>query len=318
MKYLMSSDKLCETVQLAEKIYGKTGILQPYQMEVVINVTGGDNYTKFIADVLHDNPFYSTGNLREIYELVSDYDKRVIPVVGLEDVNKVGDVNKVVRSLQKRKKAVNMFRKLPSIAKRNIREEIRTPMELGEVMAVAESLEYLVECIGFLENRPENIRNKFFRKLFKKGQTIDEMVKMVEDKKGLIGGIPMSPLKLRTLASEHPDLELVYDEGSIMVFEVSDIDGIHEIGKNSLWCFTYGKNHKTWSHHSTNEIVYVIFNFNIDTDDPYHMLVLISPLDGDEDILFDMMNDSVHNEIEYLEMLIPEKNLEELFSFEMD
>ena len=72
----------------------------------------------------------------------------------------------------------------------------------------------------------------------------------------------------------------MYDENNVIVIEVSGPTGIRAIGKNSLWCFTYGNNTQyEWVRSNHNGYVYVIINLNEKQDSPDFMYVLIKPLD---------------------------------------
>lgn len=322
-----------ESFQLADKVYYRTGRLSEDPQEMIKRVTGNDNYTKFIADVVHRYPFYTERNLEDIYDMLWEYNKNTFPISGFDDVNKVVDVSskeirdtdeldRIITGLKYRRELVKAFRSLPSIARRNLKEETRTPMTGWEMKMFNDRLGYLIAHIEYLSNRPEHIREKFYRKLFKKGQTLDEMIDMVEDKTTLIGGEYLTQGGIRQKCGVHGDLDLIYDQNKIMVIRVNGLDGILEIGKNSLWCFTYGRSHQDWDTFSTNGIVYVIFDFNLNKDDGEHMMVLVKPMeesdsDNGEFALYDMVNDGMETPKFYLRRMLKGEDLEKIFSFEI-
>ena len=50
---MITSFKIFDNLQLADKLYFKTGELTPRDKELILSITGGDNYTKLIADAFH-------------------------------------------------------------------------------------------------------------------------------------------------------------------------------------------------------------------------------------------------------------------------
>ena len=132
------------------------------------------------------------------------------------------------------------------------------------------------------------------------------------------------------------ELDDIYENGNIMVVEVTGPYGMKEIGCNSLWCFTYGggANWQTFDNHSTNGIVYAIIDFSQSSDSPDFMHVLIKPLIYDETTpgsdeftgeeendnkLYNMANESVneagYSPIDFIEQKIGIDNAKKLLTF---
>jgi hypothetical protein len=90
---------LIENVQAAEKHYFKTGKLNNFDRQEIFKITGGDNYTKFIADVYDYWKGWAVKNghttideptmkwIVEIYNDLKNYNPNVFPVVELDVTN---------------------------------------------------------------------------------------------------------------------------------------------------------------------------------------------------------------------------------------
>jgi hypothetical protein len=325
---LLIKNILRENINQADKIYFKSGKLSDKARAIVFNITKGDAYTRLVTDMYYvmfkinekfiegdilDNK--SIKKLQESYQDLLTYNKNVFPIRGL-NVNGTDDISNLISSLEKRRGILEMFKKLPSIAYRNMKSDIRKERTHSEMSSYNSDLEYFINFYSMLSNRDDSARAKIDAKMFKKDATLSELINFVEEKENLVGGTKFTKNKIKEIVKEDGyDLEIVYDKGNIMIVEVSGPEGIKKIGCNSLWCFTYGSGFdsawRSWNNYSTNGLVYVIINFNESPDSPDFMHVLIKPLqdDYDEDeyenpsTLFDMSNEvqyDTNNVISYL------------------
>jgi hypothetical protein len=62
--------------------------------------------------------------LKPIYNDVLTYNKNVYPIVGYDVYNST-DISNVIQSLEKRRKIIDEIKKLPSVATRNLKDDIR-------------------------------------------------------------------------------------------------------------------------------------------------------------------------------------------------
>lgn len=353
---------LFENVQLADKIYFNTGKLSPKVKEIIIDkITGGDNYTKIITDiyyamiqndiktgnwavsVISDEEFeekehYESENdilkledlkkVKSYYEQLKNYNKNVFPIKNL-DLNNTKDIWDLIKSLDNRNKIIEIFKKFPSIAVRNLKNEIRIPRDSKEFLNLKNDLEYIKSHLSFMSNKKEEVRNKIMQKIFKSNTSIKDILDFVEEKENLIGGEKITKKQVRDIVNNnyHYELEIVYDKGNIMIIDVTGVHGIKDIGCNSLWCFTYGSGfenaYRQWNNYSTNDHVYVIIDFSQNPDDKDFMYVLIKPLldeyneDDDEEIgLFDLTNEKVYNPNSVIDSLIGLENAKKIFKFD--
>lgn len=322
MKYILTKNKLLETVQQAEKIYYKTGKIPEYYQNMIASITknGGKNYTKLLADVCYyylqnfvpdtikyirdpnidSVESYVRINVRKFYNQLMNYNKNVFPI----DFEQ--DTYGVIKSFEMRDRLLKHFENLPSIAKRNLKSDIREVRNYSTIKAYLDRFNYFMAHYSLLSNRSEEVKRNFDKKLFRNNTTLDDLEKFVDDKEEFIGGTELTKSKIIEMEGEE-DFDIVYQKDNVMILEVWSVEGIKAIGCNSLWCFTYGYNNwRDWNAYSYNDRVYIIVDLDAKTDDRNFMHVLIKPLyivDEDEeyenaengnsqdDVLFDMAND---------------------------
>lgn len=305
---------LLENAPLADKTYFNTGKLSPKVKEVMLSqITHGDNYTKIIADIYYaylqqnarmhkfvmdsldgkedddeepempKNDVLDLKQWKEIkgfYEQLKEYNKNVFPIKGLDLLN-TKDIWNVINGLKQRASIIKLFKELPSIASRNMKEDIRKERTYPELQEYRSDLEYFVNHYSLLGNRNEELKQNIINKMFKSNVTLSQLLNFVQEKENLLGGADFTKEKIREIA-ETEDVEIIYEQGNIMIVEVSSPEGIKAVGCNSLWCFTYGSGfdnaYRQWNNYSYNDIVYVIIDFSQPTDSAEFMHVLIKPL----------------------------------------
>ena len=335
-----SSSLLSENIQLADKLYFKTGKLNAEDKQTVLSITNGDNYTKFIADCLFyamEHNVYSNPvkEIRRIYDSVKSYNKNVFPIKGFTDINNV-EIGNFLYSLEKRDKIIEIFKTLPSIATRNLKAEIRQERDGRELENYRNLAEYLQTHISLITNRDEKMQNKIMQKMFKNGVTMEALVDFVEDKQNLLGGANVTKKEILKVVDENSnDMKIVYQKGNIMVVRVESPQAIKNIGCTSLWCFTYGTGfdhaYRQWNNYSTNDTVYVVIDFGEQSDSSTFMHVVIKPIDWDgenqEDQnddginsgrVFDMSNDTLDDPLPYMQQTFGIDKAKNLFTFEWD
>lgn len=343
---------LNENIQLSDKIYFQTGKLSPEDKELVLSITRGDNYTKFVCDILYDIrklPYeipHIKNRLEIGYGLVKGYNKNVLPIKDFVNVDKVGDIEEFLSVLRTREIGIKVLKQIPSIGIRNLKNEIRTPRNRNEMLRYVDRLQYFGGQLSLLSNREENSRNKIYQKMFKNNITIDDLIDFCEDKDNLINGSDdVTKDEIYELIKENDyDYSLVYDYGNIMVVRVESAEGIKNIGCNSLWCFTYGSGFEyathNWDAYSTNGMVYLIIDFRLPSQDSDFMNVVIKPIDfsgykdkqqlsfdfGDEEEknevndekIYDLFNNPQYDVFRYLENTIGINNAKEVLTFKWD
>lgn len=326
---------LRENLQLADKFYFNSGKLSPEVRRIILHITNGDPYTKIMTDVYYNILMdgHRTGNwalkqidpthqetenpendvmgmddlkkLRPIYNQLKEYNKNVFPISGF-NINGIENMGDFLWALRQREKIISIFNEWPSIAKRNMKVDIRRERDGKEMNHYRDSLENADTYLSQLNNRNEEARNKILAKIFTKNTTLDNVMDFIDDKESLLGGTDLTRKQIGQILKHDKEnaneLKVKYNKGNIMIIEVSGPDGIKEIGCNSLWCFTYnrkggGTNWNDWYNNSTNDYCYIIIDFSQPSDSEDFMYVLTKPLlydysdyRGDSERLYNMAN----------------------------
>lgn len=369
-KIIQEALVFAENLQQADKLYFKPGKLSPEVKKYITHITGGDAYTKIITDIyyamlqhsiktgrwaisaiggdeeedqtdprdttdhLHtDNDVLNVEDWKKIrayHNQLKEYNKNVFPIKGF-NINGVKDVWELIKALNDRGKIIEDIKKLPSIAIRNMKGDIRQERDSDELRSYRNELEQLTSYLSLLNNRSEKMKKSILNKMFSsQNLTLDDLLSFVEEKENLLGGANVTKAQVKKVVSENDELQIIYEKGNIMVVEVTGPDGIKNIGCTSLWCFTYGSGFdgawRNWSNYSTNDYVYVVIDFSEQSDSPEFMHVLIKPLDFDTEYnnedgdpndskLFNMANEESYNAIGVLSQLVGHENARDLFLF---
>ena len=274
-------DNINEHLQQADKVYFNSGKLSPRVREIILRITNGDALTKLVTDMyyakLHED--HDVGNwavsqisgneektaiendvmsiegwnkIKTAYQQLKTYNKNVFPIKGLNG-NTAENSLGVLYSLDMRERVINSMKTLPTVAARNLRDEIRQPRDISELNQYRHDLEYFLTYYSQLSNRDEKSRKKIEDKMFKSNTTLSDLIDFASEKENMIGGEKFTKNKIKGLLNNyHNELEIIYDKGNTMVVEVSGPNGIKSIGCNSLWCFTYGSGfelaYRQWGH----------------------------------------------------------------------
>ena len=348
---------LRENLQQAEKIYFKPGKLSEKAKQLILMITNGDPYTKLISDMYYaklmeehktgqwalkvidnsheeaetpESDVLDNNSLKELQNLYGDlvsYNKNVFPIKDF-NINGVDNIYYFMSALKQRRLILKIFNELPSIASRNMKGDIRQERTYPELQRYRSDLEYFMAFYGQLSNRDEAAKKKIEAKMFTNGITLDKLLSFAEDKENMVGGTKFTRNKVRQIVKEDGyDLNIIYDKNNKMIVEVSGPEGIKKIGCNSLWCFTYGSGfdsaYRNWNNYSTNDLVYVLIDFNESPDSKDFMYVLIKPLMdeyGEEEYenpstLFDMSNDVQYNPNQIISSFLNFNEAKKLMNF---
>jgi GH24 family phage-related lysozyme (muramidase) len=350
---------LSENLQLADKTYFTPGLLSAEVRRILISekMTGGDVWTKLVTDIYmayleqsdrqsemignailnkdeKDEPYVRETDVlhvetwrevRDLYHQLKSYNKNVFPISGF-NINGVEDIWSLIRGLKQRATIIEEFKKLPSVATRNMKEDIRTPRSGNSMNSYRDQLQTFLAHYSQLGNRNKELQDVIHKKMFKKGVDLDDLMDFVEEKENLLGGATFDKGMVDNIIEESNELEKIYEQGTVMVVKVDGPYGIKEIGCNSLWCFTYGQGYdRNWSQYSYNDVVYAIIDFSEPADSPEFMYVLIKPVDWDtededanEDVIFDMKNDGYYDARNLLDSVFSREKAKQLFTFDIE
>jgi len=228
-------------------------------------------------------------------------------------------VGSIIDAIEKRKKIISFINSLPSIAKRNMKNDIREMRNPSKLKKYFDQFEYFIAHYKLLSNRDKSIQVGILKKMFNgNNTTLSDLLQFVEDKENLLGGADFTKNDIIKMA-ESNDFHIIYESGNHMIVEVNSAQGIKAIGCNSFWCFTYGSGFQgamsDWQKYSYNDIVYVIIDFSEDSDSADFMHVVIKPLMEDNELIeyddefyeqhpiFNMANENYSNPYFILENL---------------
>lgn len=352
-KIIQESILLAENIQQADKIYFNTGKLSPEVRRYIVHITGGDAWTKLLTDIYYaemsqwkkngrwmvshisgedesDDNREEGGKsdmmnvddwkrMRQFHNQLKEYNKNVFPIKGF-NINGVPDIWELILALNERARILEKIKTLPSIAIRNMKNDIRQERDSSDMSAYRDALGHFLAYYSMLNNRDPRLRKDIENKMFTANVTLDDLLSFVEEKQNLVGGKKFTKGIIKKLVKENDyDMEIVFESGNVMAVDVQSPDAIKKIGCNSLWCFTYGKGfenaYRDWNNYSTNDHVYVIIDFSEPSDSPEFMHVLVKPLnysvqpeDSDEDVndgkLFNMANEESYGAIGIVNQLV--------------
>lgn len=213
---------------------------------------------------------------------MKEYNKNVYPIKGFDDINNIDiDTNTLMSSLEYRRDILKLFKQLPSIASRNMKNDIRIVRNFYEFKNYKDDLESVLSRLSLISNRDSRSQIKILQKIFKNNTSLSKISDFLDDKINLIGGKDITKEYIIGL-QEQTDLTIIYDKNDIMIVKVESQDAIKMLGCNSLWCFTYGeiggRANRDWFSYSYDGLVYVLVDFRLPSYNEEFMHVVISPL----------------------------------------
>lgn len=331
---------LKETIQQADKYYFNNGLLDDNSRNTIIGITNGDNWTKIVTDLYYANflkGVKSEANKNEIkifHDLLKKYDKNVFPIKELNENINSKNVIQVFISFLIRSKIVNIVQDLPSIAKRNVKDEIKKERDLNDL----DYLKYKFEkfhssyksIINTWKNSPEWV-DSMNRQLFKSKHTMEDWFKYVNDLEERVKG-DYGKHYIKEIIKSRNDLELLFDNDDRLLIKVTSQEGIAKIGCNALWCFV--KSEHDWLSYSYDGMVYVIadltespfYDSKSDDEDEYNdgefvrLGVIIHKINFEDendnvDTIYSDSNIALNNPIQFLRETIGIENAKKYITF---
>jgi hypothetical protein len=340
---------ITENVQKAEKKYFSTGLLSERWKTYILKLTDSDFTTYSVASLIY---YYLSNGimgeltekvLNEIIKNIREYDNNVFPIKGFSSEMEMD--NTTVETLNLRSNVISSFKSFPSIASRNTKGDIRKPRDLSQMHSLRRLLEYISGQLTQLDNRTGPIRDKMLRKVFSSDhKTFEQISDFLDEKEEIIGDVDIKKSDILDLAKKER-VDVVYNKNNVVILEITSPQEMRKFGCLGLWCFTYGdpnsdSAYKQFSSYSTNDIVYLIYNFNVNSSYPEFGHVLIKPISEnkisellhyinnqtnfrfkydtdqyDEGILYDMTNSSVDSPELTIYNMAKDLSIFEVFTF---
>jgi hypothetical protein len=305
-KIIRESFNLAENLQQADKIYFKTGLMSPDDRENILSITGGDGWTRLVADwYYHVMKVWKSSDfnrdkkmIQEFYDDLKNYNKNVFPVeFDLQEYNAQENergkhILDLFSQLRERRYAVNELRKLPAIALRNFKDLIRTPNKSRSEYYYKDLADKLRELNKFIELLPkpgrfddeevaarkEERRNIFMNKIFASKNTLEDMVKIAQQFAYAFNTNEGEEIEREQVIDnlQYIEAELVQDTGKVLVIKVNDQEAMEKLGCMSAWCFARPGAQSYWETYTDNlGYCYVIFDFSKDTFDSRFLMTYL-------------------------------------------
>jgi len=299
---------LSENLQLANKLYFKTGELTDNDKKLILSITGGDNYTKLIADAFHhfkqfeqDKDDWNPNSIRmmkKMYEYIKDYDNNFFPIVDYDPNNIVKPklhILELLEALQDRSYVVGFVREnFDRIYLRNIRDDIRKPRTRWEFVQLFQKMKDLRSQFNTLKTINPVYSDKIFKKAFSsKNKTIDSVLLHLKDIKNFLVN-DITPVQIREEVKYCKSSNIVYEKNKVMIILVGSNRDMITLGNNTLWCFAR-ESYEFWNDYALGGHVYIIIDFKKPVTHMYKFVVYLpSPCD-----FYDMYNELIQNIDDY-------------------
>lgn len=310
LKKLIDPIILNETYGELEKHYLKTGLYDDEDRNVIMNITGGDNWTKLIADMYKylANKYNPTVEpkrldardiniLRDAHAMLKRYNKNVFPLKDIFAKDYYTHPLGIRNDLDLRELIIKKLKLFPTILLRNLRDDIRKERNEYEFKELWEIIKQIETSLKLLNNVNPEQREKIIKKIFSsKFTTFDEIKRRLEDTT-----IPYLSEEsgMEELISKVEDMgdeaEIIYNENNILVVVIKSPEAMRYIGCSSQWCFATGGD-DYWDQYASQGYATIVFNHNIYPSEPTRMVVVLE--DGS---VYDMYNEYMDDGDAYLQ-----------------
>lgn len=307
MKAIMG---LNEDLNQADKIYFKSGVLSPEVREAILNITGGDNFTRLVTSAYsHFSKFGGKNRdghgvdrglinmCEDFYDDLCDYDKNLFPIQG--NLNDYGDqkpdnnfhVLTLMECLKARNALVYQWSQVPDLLKRNLIKLVKNEIYQGDpnndhyqdglkyrFNDVAKTLKTIVDMIKNLS--PEKY-DEIVPKLFSSNvKTLADVKKGAENLQKTLSMLSsgMGHGKediIEIIEGGEVNANIVSDRNNILIVKINDAEAMQSLGCFSSWCFAVPGGDAYWDQYAGYGHVYIIYDFNTEADDARFMMVYL-------------------------------------------
>lgn len=297
---------LNENKQQTIKRYGD--VFDEEDMDNILAISGGDAYTKFVADmyyyaagyynlemVIPKKPNQNELNyLEEGYELMREYKGNIFPIKTEDEFKRKVHPLEFRSDLATRKRIIDKLKEMPSVYLRNLREDMRVERGHYEMENLLNTVRSIASSVELLERTNPEHKDKIFKKIFTSEiNTFREVEQRLNDTQIPYLNEESEREEIIDKINSISDAEIVHNENSVLAVLVKSYEAMHEIGCSSQWCFV--RNPSDWDSGTYGNYATVVFNFDEDPSDPKRMVVI---LEGGE--VYDMYNDYLEDGDSYL------------------
>lgn len=306
---------LVENVQLADKLYFKTGKLNDNVKSAILDITNGDNYTRLVADLYfhftknNNNPEGVDDSIvklcEDFYEDLISYNKSLFPIPkNLNDFGITNDNESHVLSLaeilKEWHKLTYQWSKLPSLLKRNLNNQVKIMLYENNTSIdnlkhnYSEAYKILKDINDTIGIIPQDKLDELLPSLGKSTRTLKDVKKSFDNLKNTLSFISSDMVDKEQMLdkAQGVNADLILDKGNVVVFKINDFEAMQEMGCYSSWCFSLAGGEEYWESYAPYGFVYVIYNLNVPAEDARFLMVYLPSTD----VLF-MSNNQLFNDV---------------------
>lgn len=308
---------LVENAQLADKLYFNSGKLNGEIKDAILNITGGDNYTKLVADLYYHFSKYSNNKdgidsslirlVEDFYDDLTSYNNKIFPFT--DNLNNFGadkpnefHILTLAEVLKGWHELNFEWSRLPSIFKRNLTNELKNVLGIGNTsnnemrfryVDIAKNLRQINEI---LRKIPKNKLDEITPMLINSKKTLKDLLETLNNIENSLSYISVGMVDKDILLDKASGVnaDVIMDTDKVVVFKINDHEAMQEMGCYTNWCFSQVGSDIHWETYAAYGYVYVIYNLTVETDDARFLMVLL-PETGE---LY-MSNNIKYNEVYY-------------------
>lgn len=311
LKKIINLSFLNETVGELDKQYVKPGLFDDEERNLIIGITGGDYFTKLIADMykylankynpeaveprkVNDNDIKI---LRKAHDMLKRYNKNVFPLKDLFAKDYYTHPLGIRNDLELRELIIDMIKSFPTLLLRNLKGDIRKPRGEYEFRPLFDTVRDIQNSLKLINQTKPEHRAKIEKKIFSsKNDTFEGVLKRLQDttipylSQDDAGEVVID--KVQDLGDE---AEILYNKDNIIVVKINTAEAMGYIGCSSQWCFATNPQAYWDNYTGSGGFATIVFNFNEEPSEPTAMVVVLET--GD---VYNMYNDFMEDGYEYL------------------
>lgn len=297
-----------ENLQQADKLYFNNNLLNDEDKEFVLNITNGDKYTSLVSALVYtfkkhgDYKQYSNTFLK-FYNNLKNYNKGLFPLpIDMFSFLKKNDKYDILRLrsiLNERKRLIDYYKQLPSIAKRNLKIN-KSYDNKYQIESVIRKVRSIIEFLDVLKGKIDN--DKFedvLKKIFTSKNDIDQVIMNLES--FIDAYINLQDVDEDTILNfcEYYDIPFYKYSNNIITVIIQNQEQMEEIAGTTLWCFARPGADNDWDIYTNSgeDLPILIYNFNYAKNDANFLTLYLTK----DDSYFNANNIEIHN-VSYIDV----------------
>jgi len=334
LKKIINLTILKETAGELDKHYVRTGLFDEEDRNIIMNITGGDNYTKLIADMykyiankynpesveprkVDDNDIKI---LRDAHERLKRYDKNVFPLKDLFAKDYYTHPLGIRNDLELRELIIDRLKTFPKLLLRNLRGDIRKERGEYEFRALFDTIRDIQNSLKLINQTKPEHRAKIEKKIFSSANDTFEGVnqRLKDTTIPYLSQDDAGEVVIDKVQDLGDEAEVLYNKDNVLVVKINTAEAMGYIGCSSQWCFATSPQQYWDDYTGDGGYATIVFNFN---DDPSEATAMVVVLESGD--VYDMYNEYMDDGNGYLQSLgvldvIPMGSMEMSESFDIE